>query len=177
MTVGTGVGAGLIAGHRPVDGLMHSELGHIRPVRTPGDDWIGSCPFHGACLEGLVSGPAIAARLGHPADEAPADHPVWTGVAEALGQLCHTLVLTGIPRRIVIGGGVMGAGHLFPRVRAALTRSLGGYIALPEPTLVDTFVVPPALGGNAGPLGAIILGGQALGDSVGGSGSSAFMSY
>jgi fructokinase len=71
----------------------------------------------------------------------------------------------------------MGAGHLFPRVRAALTRSLGGYIALPEPTLVDTFVVPPALGGNAGPLGAIILGGQALGDSVGGSGSSAFMSY
>ena len=166
VTVGTGVGAGLISGHRPVDGLTHSELGHIRPVRFHGDDWIGACPFHGACLEGLVSGPAIAARLGHPADEAPADHPVWDGVAEALGQLCHTLVLTGVPRRIVIGGGVMGAGHLFPRVRAAMTRSLGGYVTLPEVGLVDSFVVPPALGDNAGPLGAIVLGAQALGQQI-----------
>ena len=166
VTVGTGVGAGLISGHRPVDGLTHAELGHIRPVRFHGDDWIGNCPFHGACLEGLVSGSALAARLGHAADAAPADHPVWDGVADALGQLCHTLVLTGIPRRIVMGGGVMGASHLFPRVRAAMTRSLGGYITLPEVALTDTFIVPPALGNNAGPLGAIVLGGQALGQQL-----------
>ncbi len=163
VTIGTGVGAGMIANHRPIDGLTHSELGHIRPVRFRGDDWIGNCPFHGACLEGLVSGPAIAARIGKPADEAPAEDPVWDGVADALGQLCHTLVLTGIPRRIVMGGGVMGASHLFPRVRAAMTRSLGGYITLPEVALTDTFIVPPALGNNAGPLGAIVLGAQALG--------------
>jgi len=162
VTVGTGVGAGMIAGGRPVDGLTHSELGHIRPVRFAGDDWIGICPFHGACLEGLVAGPAIAARIGHAADEAPADHPVWDGVAHALGQLLHTLVLTGIPRRIVMGGGVMDASHLFPRVRAAMTRSLGGYVTLPEVALVDSFVVPPSLGVNAGPLGAIVLGEQAL---------------
>ena len=166
VTVGTGVGAGVIANHRPVDGLTHSELGHIRPVRIAGDDWIGACPFHGACLEGLVSGPAIAARLGHPADDAAADHPVWDGVAEALGQLCHTLVLTGIPRRIVIGGGVMGAGHLYPRIRTAMTRSLGGYVTLPEVAMVDSFIVPPSLGGNAGPLGAIVLGTQALGQQI-----------
>jgi fructokinase len=113
-----------------------------------------------------VSGPAIAARIGFPADEAPADHPVWDGVADALGQLCHTLVLTGIPRRIVMGGGVMGAAHLFPRVRAAMTRSLGGYITLPEVALTDTFIVSPALGNNAGPLGAIVLGAQALGHKL-----------
>jgi fructokinase len=166
VTVGTGVGAGMIAGNRPVDGLTHSELGHIRPARFHGDDWIGNCPFHGACVEGLVAGPAIAARIGFPADEAPAEHSVWDSVADALGQLCHTLVLTGIPRRIVMGGGVMGASHLFPRVRAAMTRSLGGYITLPEVALVDTFIVPPALGNNAGPLGAIVLGAQALGHKL-----------
>ncbi|WP_380787291.1 ROK family protein [Sphingomonas sp. R86521] len=164
VTVGTGVGAGMIAGGRPVDGLTHSELGHIRPVRFPGDDWIGHCPFHGACVEGLAAGPAIAARIGQPAHEAPADHPVWDCVAHALGQLLHTLVLTGIPRRIVMGGGVMDASHLFPRVRAAMTRSLNGYIALPEVGLTDSFIVPPSLGGNAGPLGAIVLGEHALAD-------------
>ncbi|WP_267394924.1 MULTISPECIES: ROK family protein [unclassified Sphingomonas] len=161
-TVGTGIGVGLIAGGRPVDGLTHSEFGHIRPVRQPGDDWVGVCPFHGACLEGLASGPAIGARTGLKGEEIPADHPVWEGVVQALGQLCHTLVLTGVPRRIVMGGGVMvGNPHLFPRVRAAMVKSLAGYIALPE-IGEDSFVVAPALGGNAGPLGAIVLGGQAL---------------
>ncbi|WP_374944852.1 ROK family protein [Sphingomonas sp.] len=166
VTVGTGVGVGLIASGRPVDGLTHAELGHIRPVRYPHDDWIGACPFHGACLEGLASGRAIAARVGTPAPELPADHPVWEGVAHALGQLLHVLVLTGIPRRVVMGGGVMvGSAHLFPRIRTAMLASLGGYVGLPEVTMADTFVVPPALGGNAGPLGAVLLGAQALGKS------------
>ena len=157
----------MIAGGRPVDGLTHSELGHIRPVRVPGDDWLGNCPFHGACLEGLVAGPAIRARTGIPAEDLPAEHPVWDIVAQAIGQLLHTLVLTGIPRRIVMGGGVMvGTSHLFPRVRAAMTSSLGGYITLPEVSLADSYVVPPALGGNAGPLGAIVLGAQALGEQL-----------
>lgn len=163
VTVGTGIGVGLIAGGRPVDGLTHAEFGHIRPVRAPGDEWVGNCPFHGACMEGLAAGTAIAARTGQPASELGADHPAWDGVAHSLGQLLHTLVLTGVPRRIVMGGGVMvGTTHLFPRVRAAMTKSLAGYIALPEVALADTFVVPPALGGNAGPLGAILLGEQAL---------------
>ena len=167
VTVGTGIGAGMIAGGRPVDGLTHSELGHIRPVRFQHDDWIGNCTFHGACLEGLAAGPAIAARTGIKAEDLPADHPAWDGVAHALGQLCHTLVMTGIPRRIVMGGGVMvGVGHLFPRVRAAMTKSLGGYIPLPEIALTDTYVVPPMLGGQAGPLGAIVLGAQALGHTL-----------
>ena len=168
VTVGTGIGVGVIAGGRPVDGLTHGELGHIRPVRAPGDDWIGACPFHGACLEGLASGSAIAARTGTPGPDLAADHPAWDGVAHALGQLLHTLVLTGVPRRVVMGGGVMvGTSHLFPRVRAAMTASLNGYIALPEVSLADSYVVPPALGGNAGPLGAIVLGRQALEEPTG----------
>jgi len=161
VTVGTGIGVGLIAGGLPVDGLTHSEFGHIRPDRLPGDDWLGLCPFHGSCLEGLAAGPAIGARAGRKGEEIAADDPVWEPVAHVLGQLCHTLVLTGVPRRIVMGGGVMvGNDHLFARVRAAMVRSLAGYIALPE-VAEPAFVVPPALGGNAGPLGAIVLGAQA----------------
>ena len=163
VTVGTGIGAGLIANGVPVDGLTHAEFGHIRPVRDPGDEWVGACAFHGACVEGLASGPAIAARTGRAAEDLAPDDPAWDGVAHALAQLCHTLVLTGVPRRIVMGGGVMiGVPHLFPRTRAALTRSLAGYVPLPEIGLTDTFIVPPTLGGQAGPLGAVVLGEQAL---------------
>jgi len=169
VTVGTGIGAGLIAGGRPVDGLTHSEFGHLRPVRLAGDDWVGACAFHGGCVEGLASGPAIAARTGRSAEDLPPDDPAWDGVAHALAQLCHALVMTGVPRRIVMGGGVMvGVPHLFPRVRAALSKSLAGYVPLPEIALVDTYVVPPTLGGRAGPLGAILLGVQALETRLGG---------
>jgi fructokinase len=134
--------------------------------RLAGDDWIGICPFHGGCLEGLAAGPAIGARAGQKGEDIAADDPVWEPVAHVLAQLCHTLVLTGVPRRIVMGGGVMvGNDHLFPRIRAAMVKSLAGYIALPEIS-EPAFVVPPALGGNAGPLGAIVLGGQALEDQL-----------
>ena len=162
VTVGTGIGVGLVAGGKPVDGLTHSELGHLRPRRLPGDDWVGSCPFHGACIEGLASGPAIAARTGIKGQDLPADHPAWESVADAIAQMLHAVVLTGVPRRIVIGGGVMVGSPLFPRVRAALKASLGGYIALPEVEDADTYVVPAALGNRAGPLGAIVLGQQAF---------------
>lgn len=163
VTVGTGIGVGLIAHGKPVDGLTHSELGHVRPVRLTGDEWMGSCPFHGACVEGLAAGPAIAARTGIKGQDLPADHPAWDGVVHALAQMLHVVVLTGVPRRIVMGGGVMvGNPFLFPRLRDALKRSLGGYVAITDLDAMDTFVVPPALGNNAGPLGAIVLGALAL---------------
>lgn len=163
VTVGTGVGAGLIAAGRPVDGLSHAELGHVRPPRLAGDDWTGSCPFHGSCVEGLASGPAIAARTGHRGEDLPADSPAWAPVVSALGHLFATLVLTGVPRRIVLGGGVMvGNPFLLPRLREAVAASLGGYVALPEVADMGTFLVPAALGAGAGPLGAIILAHQAL---------------
>lgn len=164
VTVGTGIGVGLIARGSAVDGLTHGELGHVRPARMTGDDWCGACPFHGACIEGLASGPAIAARTGIAGQAVPHDHPEWRSVAHTLAQLLHVLVMTGVPRRIVMGGGVItGNPFLFPLIRAELCRSLNGYIALPEIAEVDTFVVPAALGDDAGPLGAILLGEQALG--------------
>lgn len=163
ITVGTGIGVGLIAAGKPVEGFTHSELGHVRSSRIAGDIWPGICPFHGDCVEGLASGTAIAARVGKRAETLGADDPAWDAVAHALGQLLHTLVLTGVPRRIVMGGGVMvGTPSLFPRVRAAMMKCLGGYIPLLDAAHIDDYVVPPKLGNRAGPLGAIVLGERAL---------------
>ncbi len=164
VTVGTGVGVGLIAGGRPVIGFSHGELGHIRPVRKAGDDWAGSCPFHGDCLEGLASGSAIEARLGLRAGTVSSDHPVWDLVAHPLAQLLHTLVLATAPRLILLGGGVMNAQpHLFPRIRLELQRSLNGYRVAPELGLaIAEYIRPPGLGALAGPLGALAVAADAL---------------
>jgi fructokinase len=164
ITVGTGVGAGLIVAGRPVQGFGHSELGHVRVIRMPGDTWAGNCPYHGDCLEGLASGPAISARAGAPAERLPANHLVWESVAFALGQLLHTLVLATAPRKIILGGGVMAARpHLFVRLRENLHSSLNGYIEAPEIAHdLNSYIVPPGLGALAGPLGALALAADTL---------------
>jgi len=158
VTVGTGVGVGSIVRGRPIFGLNHTELGHIRVVRKAGDRFAGVCSFHGDCIEGLASGPAIEARAGRPAPQLEADHPVWDLVAHGLGQLMHTMVLTTAPARIFLGGGVMGQAHLFERIRQELKRSLNGYVEAPELEQgLAQYIVPPGLGSMAGPLGALAL--------------------
>jgi fructokinase len=159
VTVGTGVGVGLVVNGRPAYGFSHSELGHIRIVRKAGDVWQGACEFHGDCVEGLASGVAIAARAGLPAGQIPLDSPVWELVAHALAQLLHTIVLATSPRRILMGGGVVeGRPELLGSVRRQLLESLNGYLKLDELTGgIDRYAVPPGLGSLAGPLGALAL--------------------
>jgi fructokinase len=164
VTVGTGIGAGVIVNARPVSGANHTELGHIRPVRLPGDSFAGVCPFHGDCLEGLASGPAIEARAGRPAAALAADDPAWTPVAHALGQLCQTLVLGVGPRRIFLGGGVMTRQpQLFGMIRQGLRDSLNGYVDTAElGGQIDRFIVPSGLGAAVGPLGALAVAADQL---------------
>lgn len=163
VTVGTGVGAGLIAGGRVLLGCHHPELGHIRIARLPGDRWPGSCPFHGDCVEGLASGPAIESRTGLRAAEIPPDHPVWAGVAHALAQLAQALVLSVAPRRIIIGGGVLSAQpQLFSMIRRDLAETLAGYLEVEEVMSgLERYIGPPVLGARAGPLGALLLAEEA----------------
>ncbi len=158
ITIGTGVGVGLISNGRPIAGMSHPELGHMMPQRLAGDDWPGNCPFHGACVEGLVAGPAIAARTGMAGDAVPDDHPIWAFAAHTIAQLCHTLVMTGIPRRILIGGGVGGSRrNLLPRIRSALGATIGDYRIGAELDDLETYLVPAALGDRSGSLGATLL--------------------
>jgi fructokinase len=159
VTVGTGVGVGLVVDGRPTYGFGHSELGHIRIVRKAGDSWEGACAFHGDCVEGLASGVAIASRTGVPAHQIAPDSPVWDLVAHALAQLLHTIVLATAPRRILIGGGVPeGRPELLQRVRVQLLQSLNGYLKLDKLLGgIDSYAVPPGLGPRSGPLGALAL--------------------
>ncbi|HVY24084.1 MAG TPA: ROK family protein [Steroidobacteraceae bacterium] len=152
ITVGTGVGVGLVVANRTVRGLSHPELGHIRIVRMAGDTWPGACPFHGDCVEGLVSGPAIAAR-----NSSPGNTPVWDSVAHGLAQLVHVLVSSTSPKRVLIGGGVMNArADLFPLIRQLLVKSINGYLHAEElGNGIDQYIVPPGLDTQAGPLGAL----------------------
>jgi fructokinase len=164
VTVGTGIGVGLVVNGALAHGFGHPELGHIRVVRAAADNWPGVCVFHGDCLEGLASGPAIAARAGRQAEKLGADDAVWPLAAHALAQLLHTLVLATAPRRIVMGGGVIeGQPELLAQLRRRLGESLNGYLDLDRLVgSMEQYVVPAALGPLAGAFGSLALAADVL---------------
>ena len=159
LTIGTGIGGGILIDGAPIHGLMHPEMGHVYPRRHPLDlSFPGVCPFHRDCMEGVASGPAILARTGASLQELDAAHPQWEIEADYLGQLCALLVVTVSPRRIVMGGGVMSQRRLLPMVHERTRHWLGGYIDRTEVvSQLDSYVVAPGLGDNAGVLGALVL--------------------
>lgn len=164
LTVGTGIGGGAMVTGELLHGLMHPEMGHIRvPHDDMRDPFEGVCPFHGDCLEGLAAGPAIEARWGQPGEALPADHPAWALEAHYLALGLVAFICTLSPQRIILGGGVMQQYQLFPMIRSEVQELLNGYIQVPAITTdaVDDYIVPPALGGDAGVLGAIALAQQA----------------
>lgn len=163
LTIGTGLGGGGMANGRLLHGLVHPEMGHIRvPHDLRADPFPGGCPFHGDCLEGLVCGPALEARWGQRGETLPPDHPAWDLEARYIALGLATWICTLSPQRIILGGGVMRQAHLFPRIRAQVLTLLNGYIQAPDILEgIAQYIVPPALGGDAGVLGAIALAAMA----------------
>lgn len=166
ITIGTGVGVGIVVGGRPVQGVTHAEAGHMRVPRVAGDEYAGRCVFHGDCVEGLIAGPALAERFGMPGAEIPDGDPRWAWFVHDLTGLLHNLVVTLAPQRIAVGGGVVAERpFLFPMLRESLGRSIGGYGSLDAYCVeLDDRLGPPGLGDMAGPLGAIAMGLEALGE-------------
>ena len=154
ITIGTGIGGGIRSGGRLIHGALHPEFGHLKVPRQPGDDFLGVCPFHGDCLEGLASGPAIDARWGKPAHELGADHPAWETEAWYLAHGILALLAIVSPARVVVGGGVSQAAGLHARIRSKLMEISAGYF---PPAMTADYVVAPALGQNAGIRGALLL--------------------
>ncbi len=158
VTVGTGIGGGVALEGATIRGLLHPEMGHIRVRRDPRDQaFPGICPFHGDCLEGLASGPAIVARWNARLGELSATHPAHEIIGGYLGQLAATITLLLSAQRIVFGGGVMN-GRLLPHIRAAAARELGGYLPVEERGGgFDRLIVEPELAGQVGITGAMLL--------------------
>jgi fructokinase len=158
LTIGTGIGGGGIVNGKPMHGLIHPEVGHIRlPHDWEADPYPGICPFHGDCFEGMAAGPALKAKWGQPAETLPDDHPAWDLEAHYIALALSNLICTLSPRKIVIGGGVMQP-RLFSVVQNKLQRLLNGY--LQSSVILERigeYIVSPGLGNQAGVLGAIAL--------------------
>jgi fructokinase len=157
VTVGTGIGVGLLINGAPHGGANHPEAGHIKLPRAPGDDqFAGICPYHGDCLEGLACGPAMQARWGVPAETLPSNHQAWDIEADYIAGLCATLTYTVRPDRIIVGGGVMQLA-MYDRVRGALTDKLAGYDASMRTIDMADYIAAPTAGSSAGLTGALAI--------------------
>jgi fructokinase len=162
-TVGTGIGVGVYAEGKLVHGLVHPEGGHVLIRRHPHDDFGGLCPYHGDCLEGMAAGPAIEKRWKMRGSELSADHKAWEIEAYYIAQAVTGTILLLSPKKVILGGGVMHQLQLFPLIREAVTNNLNGYVSAREIISgIDTYIVPPRLGDNAGLAGALALGLGAL---------------
>jgi fructokinase len=159
ITVGTGIGVGVLANGRPLHGLVHTEAGHFAiPHDREKDPFPGNCPFHGDCLEGLASGTAISQRWGENAETLPDAHPAWELEAEYIALALINLIYAYSPQRIVVGGGVSQHAGLLAAVRRKVQQGLNGYIQSPMVLKnIAEYIVPPSLGNRSGVLGAIAM--------------------
>lgn len=155
VTVGTGLGVGVVINGKPLHGLIHPEMGHM--LVSGLDDIKGVCPFHGQCFEGLASGNSMSKIWQQPAETLPDDHAAWDIQGKVLGQLCHNLMLAFSPQSIVLGGGVMAKPGLLERTVYYAEKSLNHYIVFPENYGLQQVISKPGLGEHSGLLGALAL--------------------
>lgn len=159
LTIGTGIGGGYIKDGKSLVGLLSLEMGHLRiPHDRQQDPFVGNCPFHEDCFEGLASGPAIEKRLGTPGARVPENDPFWSLEVDYIASALMNYILTLSPKKIVLGGGVMQREFLFPKIRWRVRELLNGYVGSKSVLEhIDDYIVPPGLGNQSGSLGAIAL--------------------
>jgi len=160
-TIGTGIGGGGLFQGQLMHGLLHPEMGHISLPKKP--EHTSVCPFHEDCFEGLAAGPALEHHWGEKAENFGVGHPAWEMEAGYIASALRSFICTLSPQRIILGGGVMSQSHLFPMIREKTLAELNGYIQAAEILeRIDEYIVPVALEGKAGILGAFVLAEQAL---------------
>lgn len=158
ITVGTGVGVGVIIGGKPYHGMLHPEGGHILLARHPDDPMVGSgCPFHENCLEGLAAGPSLEKRWGIKGAGLTGRKEVWQLEAYYIGQALADYILILSPERIVLGGGVTHQEGLLALIRQETAKQLAGYIRTAAIDHLDSYIVGVSLNDNQGVMGAVKL--------------------
>lgn len=162
ITIGTGVGVGVISNGAPLHGMLHPEAGHILLSKNVKDSYSGKCPYHKTCFEGLAAGPAIEGRYGKKGFELADVPEVWELEAEYIAQALVNYIMILSPKKIVLGGGVMKQEQLFPLVRKKTKELLGGYINTREINALDDYIVPPSLNDNQAILGCAYMASQLI---------------
>lgn len=158
VTIGTGVGVGVIANGKPYHGMIHPEGGHILLGRHPDDPMADSaCPYHQNCMEGLAAGPALEKRWGLKGQELAGRPEVWALEAWYIGQAVTNYIMLLSPQRIILGGGVMHQPGLLEQVRREVARQVNGYIRGKGMEDLDNYIVGVSLNDNQGAMGAIRL--------------------
>lgn len=157
ITIGTGIGVGVMSEGTLLHGMLHPEAGHILLGKRPGDNYEGKCPFHKTCFEGLCAGPAIEARWGKKAFDLVEKAEVWELEADYIAEALMSYTLILAPERIILGGGVMNQLQLFPLIRKKFAEKLNGYVKTSQLENLDTYIVPAGLGGNQGIIGCLML--------------------
>lgn len=159
MTVGTGIGVGVIINGAPLHGLIHAEAGHSTiPHDKQHDPFQGVCPFHGDCLEGLASGYSMFKRWGQAPETLPADHPAWEIESDYLALALVNLIYAYSPRQIILGGGVFQHPGLIQSVRSKVQIFNNDYIQSSRITdEIEDYIQLPTLGNRSGALGAVAL--------------------
>lgn len=158
LTVGTGIGAGVVLNGEIFQGIAHPEMGHIRIKRHPQDDYEGTCPYHKDCLEGLAAGPSLEARTGIKGQDLPKDHPVWDIQAYYIAQALMNYALTLAPEVIILGGGVMNQDHLLQNIRRQFVEQMAGYMETPAP---EEYIVRWGMPNESGIIGSLLLAKEA----------------
>lgn len=162
ITIGTGVGIGVIADGHLLHGMMHPEGGHALLIRHPEDKYEGNCPFHDSCVEGLAAGPSVEKRWGTKAINLDDNHRAWEIEAYYIAQAAYTYCVTLSPQRIILGGGIMHKECLLPLIRKYFKEINNGYIKTKETDDIDNYIVLQSLDDEQGILGALELGHKAL---------------
>ncbi|KRL89374.1 ROK family protein [Lactobacillus kalixensis] len=145
ITIGTGIGAGMVQAGEMIGLNNHPEMGHMLVKRYPGDDYEGHCPFHGAnCAEGMAAGPSLEGRTGIPGEKLSRDNEVFTYVAYYVAQVLYNVYMTARPDVMVVGGSVLNEDDLV-KVRKFFDEFNNNYVATPE---LNDLIVRPAVENN-----------------------------
>lgn len=157
ITIGTGIGVGVIADGKLLHGMLHPEGGHILLMRHPDDKYLGKCPFHPNCFEGLCAGPAVEERWGKKAIALAEQKEVWEMEAYYIGQALVDYASILSPQRIILGGGLMHQTQLMPLIRKEFAKQLNGYLKTKEIENLEQYIVLQSLDDKQGIMGAIKL--------------------
>uniref|UniRef100_UPI00259BF44B ROK family protein n=1 Tax=uncultured Enterococcus sp. TaxID=167972 RepID=UPI00259BF44B len=155
LTVGTGIGAGVVREGKIFEWIGHPEIGHTYVKRHSEDTYAGTCPYHGDCLEGLAAGPSLEGRTGIKGQDLPQAHEIWGLQAFYLGQALVNITLTLAPEKIILGGGVMNQPHLLAQIQQAFQKQMAGYMETPP---VEDYIVTWGLPNKSGIIGCLLLG-------------------